>query len=157
MVSSAWQPGDEGVAASGLAVFVEWLRATAIMPDATPDRALAWAAQRTPAFDAAMAAFMGWPDPHTPRIPPRGTHAAVIIGDQTWRYDALPPWITQALASADPIALAVHHVLTHETRPDDRLDWPADADPLLGLGALLIGATLSYPAPPSFMHSLMPE
>ncbi len=151
MVSIAWHPESEAEAASGLGVFVEWLRASEIMPDATPGRALAWAAERSSAFDAAMAAFMGWDDPGRPIIADRGDRAAVVIGGRSWRYDDLPAWITQALGEADAIALAVHHVLVDETHPDDRLDWPAGLDDRLGLGALLVGATLCYAAPPSFM------
>ncbi|MCX7380615.1 MAG: hypothetical protein NT133_04150 [Alphaproteobacteria bacterium] len=126
------------------------------MPAADPTCALAWAATRVEVFDAAMAEFMGWPDPRTPIIPDRGCRAAVVIGDRTWCYDALPDWVTQALAEADAVALAVHHMLLHETRPDDTLVWQAGHDDRLGLGALYVGATVHYAEPPSFMPRRTP-
>jgi hypothetical protein len=146
----AWHPPDESMAASALAVFVEWARATGAMPLADPDQVMTWAARRGADFDAAMARFMGWPWPSPAASAlvarTRGAREAVArhrggVRD-SWTYDALAPWIAAALDGADPIALAVFHLLERNTRPDDRLLWMGDpADPL-PLGALFIGATV---------------
>lgn len=146
MVPIAWHPDSEPLAASGLAVFVEWLRATTRMPDATPELALAWATAPTPDFAAAMAAFMAWPSPRSPNLAHRPGHPAIIRIQgglrTTWRYDRLPAWATRSLAAADPSALAIFHILRNNTQPDDRLLWMGRPDHPLPLGALYIGATV---------------
>ena len=150
MVSSAWHPTDEHMAISGLGVFTEWLRATARLPDATPGLALTWAltwaTTSPPDFAAAVAAFMGWPNPQSPRLAHRPAHSAIVRIERGRRttapYDAIPPWATETLRAADPIALAIFHILHNNTRPDDRLLWMGAADDALPLGALFVGATV---------------
>ena len=151
MPTAAWHPSDQEMAASGLGTFVEFLRGTGRMPDANPGSALAWAAGRSQNFDAAMGDFMGWPPV---RIAPfrEKREAVVMFRDgqrQSWQYEALPAEIITCLSSADPIALAVFHVLHHNTRPDDRLLWLGDPSDPLPLGGLYVGATVILPDCPT--------
>ncbi len=146
MIADAWHPADERMAASAMAVFVEWLGASGRMTDAEPERVLAWARARGPGFDAAMTGFMGWDRGGPVLCPGRGTREAIIekCGEarRVWTYDGLPECVSAVLAGADAVGLAAAHLLELGTRPDDLVAWsgvPADVAPL---GALFIGATL---------------
>jgi hypothetical protein len=150
-----WHPPDEATAASTLAVLVEWLRATARLPNADPDTAREWAARNAAGF----AAFAGL-DQAAGNAANRTRHAGpqealVLRRDglrRSWSRDALkenkPPFpqhIAAALNSGtwhDLVSSAAWHLLHEKTRPDDRLLWDGDpADPW-ALGALTCGATL---------------
>ena len=148
MKSDAWLPTDERMAASGLAAFVEWLRAGGLMAGAEPGRVLAWARGRGGDFDAARAAFMGW-GATGPRIALwRGGREAMVVYRQgerrAWTYDAVPREITDALGRADAVGLAAFHVLERDVHPDDRVVWTGASDDPLPLGALYVGATVIF-------------
>jgi hypothetical protein len=151
----AWHPPDEATAASTLAVLVEWLRATARLPDADPDTARAWAARDAAGF-AAFAGLHQAAGNAANRTRHAGPQEALVLrrdgNRQSWSRDALkekqpplPPDIAAALHSGTwhhLVASAAWHLLHAETRPDDRLLWDGDpADPW-ALGALTCGATL---------------
>ncbi len=142
MSAVAWHPADEGMAASNLAVFIEWLRASGRMVDADPARVKAWAAGRSAEFDAAMADFMGWPA----GLPASEGEALVMLRAdgrrEAWHHDALPAWVGETLARTDAIDLAIFHVIQRNTRPDDRVLWMGGAAEALPLGALYFGATV---------------
>jgi hypothetical protein len=143
MIDDAWHPADERMAASGLAVFVEWLRASGRRTNAEPAQVLAWAHARGPDFDAAIHAFMGWDTGGPVVCPGRDRHDAVIDRDhRAWTYDALPPTVTAALSAADAVGLAAHHLLVRGTRPDDQVPWSGDPSDIMPLGALYVGATV---------------
>ncbi len=146
MIADAWHPADERMAASALAVFVEWLRASGRMHGAEPARVLEWARARSPEFDAAMAAFMGWGASGPHLCPGRGLREAVVeVRDgvrRVWTYDALPADVMAALAAADAVGLAAFHLLERGTRPDDVVAWSGAAEDVVPLGALLVGATV---------------
>jgi hypothetical protein len=155
----AWHPPDEATAASTLAVFVEWLRATARLPEADPAAIRQWAARDETAFTAAIAAFAGL-DPQAGNAANRlryaGPQEALVLRRggvrQSWSRDALrqgtpplPADLAAALGSGtwhDLLAAAAWHLLRANTRPDDRLLWAGDpADPL-PLGTLICGAAI---------------
>ena len=152
MKSDAWLPTDERVAASGLAVLVEWLRASGWMAAAEPASVLQWARGRGGEFDAAMTAFMGWED-LGPRIAQwRGAREAVVMyrgGERrAWTYEQVPQEIIDTLGRADAVELAVFHVLECDVHPDDRVVWTGGSDDPLPLGALYVGATVIFAADP---------
>ena len=155
----AWQPPDEATAASTLAVFVEWLRATARLPDADPATIRQWSARDAAAFAAAIAAFAGL-DPRAGNAANRLRHAgpqeALVLRRggvrQSWSRDALrqnlpplPADLAAALGSGtwhDLVQTAAWHLLRLNTRPDDRLLWAGDPTDARPLGALICGATI---------------
>jgi hypothetical protein len=155
----AWHPPDEATAASTLAVFVEWLRATARLPDANPDAIRQWAARDEAAFAAAIAAFAGL-DPAAGNAANRlryaGPREALVLRRggvrQSWSRDALrqgapplPADLAGALGSGtwhDLLASAAFHLLHANTRPDDRLLWAGDPTDPWPLGALICGAAI---------------
>ena len=148
MKSDAWLPTDERVAASGLAVFVEWLRAGGRMVGAEPASVLDWARVRGAGFDAAMMAFMGW-EKTGPRIADwRGSREAVVVyrggKRQAWTYDRVPHEVVESLGRADAAGLAAFHLLERDVHPDDRVLWTGASDDPLPLGALYIGATVIF-------------
>ena len=146
MKSDAWLPTDERMAASGLAVFVEWLRAGGRMPGAEPASVLAWARARGAGFDAAMTAFMGWEE-SGPRIAEaRGGREAVVMYDEgswrSWSYDALPDWVPALLGAGDPVGMMVMWLLDANVCPDERILWAGSAEDPHALGGLYLGATV---------------
>src|SRR5271169_4196246 len=134
MNTNTWFPPDEPTAASTLAVFVEWLRATARLPGVDPDAIRQWAARDDAAFTAAVAAFAGL-DPAAGNVANRLRHAgpqeALVLRRggirQSWSRDALrqhrpplPADLAAALGSGtwhDLVASAAWHLLQMNTRP----------------------------------------
>jgi hypothetical protein len=159
MRAKPWFPPDEPTAAGTLTVFVEWLRATARLPDADPDAVRDWMARDDAAFADAIAAFAGL-DPAAGNAANRlrytGPREALVLRRgglrQSWSRDALwqnlPP-LPADLAAAlragtwqDLIATVAWHLLEAETRPDDRLLWAGDPTDPLAFGALACGAAI---------------
>jgi hypothetical protein len=154
-----WHPPDEAAAASTLAVFVEWLRATARLPGADPDAVREWAGREADAFSEAIAAFAGL-DPAAGNAANRlrytGPREALVLRRggvrQSWSRDALrhnQPPLPADIAAAfhagtwhDLVASVAWHLLDADTRPDDHLLWSGDPTDALPLGALICGATI---------------
>ncbi len=93
---TAWRPGSEAEAASNMAVFVEWLRATGRRPDATPDAVRAWWREAPEPFLASIAAFVPTA-PHDPEV--LAALARHLLADETrpddvveWPGDPEAPW-----------------------------------------------------------------
>jgi hypothetical protein len=159
MSARSWFPPDEPTAASTLTVFVEWLRATARLPDADPDAVTRWMALDDALFAEAIAAFAGLDAAAgnaANRLRYAGPREALVLrrggSRQSWSRDALrqnrPPPPTDLATTLsggtwkDLVATVAWHLLEAETRPDDRLLWAGDPTDALPFGALACGATL---------------
>ena len=130
----------EAEAAGTIAVLVEYLRASGLVPGATPE----WVRSSPAGLAALIPGFMGWSA--GPAVcPDRGARVALVIhqagGQAEFTYDALPAWVLGRLAAADAVDLALYHIL-RETRPDERLVWTGAPDDARPLGALYFGATV---------------
>ena len=159
MGAKSWFPPDEPTTASTLAVFVEWLRATARQRDADPDAVRRWMARGDAQFTAAIAAFAGLDAAAgnaANRLRYAGPRDALVLRRggtrQSWSRDALrrkpaplPADLAITLGSGcwkDLVATVAWHLLEAETHPDDRLLWAGDPTDPLPFGALACGATL---------------
>ena len=154
-----WRPAAEAEAVATLSVFVEWLRATGPMAQATPARMRDWQAADPDAFLAHVAAFAGLDAARGVRcnlLRHDGTREALVLHDATgaqrgWSRDDvrqgrdLPAPVGAALdgmAWRDLLRLAADHLLIAGTRPDDRLVWAGDPAAPWPYGAWIVGAVV---------------
>jgi hypothetical protein len=159
MTGKPWRPADEAEAVGGMAVFVEWLRATGRMPAASPAAVQNLRSTDPPAFRAAVAAFAGLDAAGGVRaalLRHRGPRPALVTEDsagrtRTWSRDdvqadrALPPCVATALAGVtwpELVDLAATHLLDAGTRPGDRVVWTGDPSDPWPYGAWIAGATV---------------
>jgi hypothetical protein len=126
----AWRPGDEAEATSGTAVFVEWLRATGIRPNTSPDDVRDWQALDRTGFHAALVDFMELDRSKSP---------AALFGA------GMSPEILAALrdtAWPEFLDAVAFHLLEANTTPDQSVMWrPGDITALaaVAMGAMPIG------------------
>jgi len=158
LAAKPWRPADEVAAVGGMAVFVEWLRATRRMTDAAPDAVRRWPADDHAGFLTAIAAFAGLDAGLGVRgnlLRHRGERVALVRSDpsgtRSWSRDDvvagrdLPAAVDTALAGLTwpgLLALAADHLLIAGTRPDDCLTWHGDPSLAWPYGAWIVGATV---------------
>ncbi|MCW3473631.1 hypothetical protein [Limobrevibacterium gyesilva] len=159
MTPTAWHPFDETAAASTLATFIEWLRASGRLADADPASVDTWRRADPAGFGAAIAAFAGLDPDRSPAanlLRFTGAREALVLHHagqrRVWSRDALhsgtPPLPAciadrlRALSWPALLDLAAGHLLDANTRPDDRLLWTGGAADPWPFGALIVGATV---------------
>ncbi len=140
-------------------MFVEWLRATGRLVQASPERIRDREAADPAAFLADVAAFAGLDPARGVRgalLRHAGSREALVVCDSSgmrraWSRDAvregreLPPFVAAALDGAtwpDFLRVAADHLLRAGTRPDDRLVWTGDPSALWPYGAWIVGASV---------------
>ncbi|MBU6497897.1 MAG: hypothetical protein KGJ41_12095 [Rhodospirillales bacterium] len=161
---AAWHPPDEATAASNLMVFIEWLRASGLLPEADPAEVAAWRARAPDAFAAAIAGFAGLDTQGSVRDAVRRAGGTLVLHRggrrRVWRAGAMPPDIAMSLELPGwdvVLELVADHLLRAETRPDHRLLWDADQTDPWPLAALLVGATVILAEPGAGEALLGPE
>jgi hypothetical protein len=164
MSRTFWRPANEAESVGGMAVFVEWLRATGRMTGATPKAVRHWRDADRGAMRGAIAAFAGLDEADGVRaslLRHDGRRVALMARDaageqRRWTYadlrsaGDLPPAVATMLAGLTWPALmdlAADHLLFAGTRPDDTVRWTGDPAAPWPYGAWIVGATVLLAAP----------
>ena len=122
--SGLWRPASEAEAASNMAVFVEWLRATGRRPETSPDDVRAWWTAAPDTLLATIAAFAAVHPEDRALLPALAEHLLVAetrAGDTlAWHGDPDAAWPRAARAAGAAVAL----LRPEEPDPDEPAPRP---------------------------------